>query len=93
LLSLKKEVKVEIITDGWAGPLPDRINIVIKAPPNVTPNKTGTDWLAGGVFLIDQRMAMVVMGSEEKGFTALYSESVGFVRLFTMYWNFFSHWG
>jgi sugar-specific transcriptional regulator TrmB len=93
LLSLRKEVKVEIITDGWAGPLPDQINVVVKAPPNVTPNKTGTDWLAGGVFLIDQRMAMVVMGSEEKGFTALYSESVGFVRLFTMYWNFFSNWG
>jgi HTH-type transcriptional regulator, sugar sensing transcriptional regulator len=93
LLSLKKEVKVEIITDSWAGPLPDQINVVVKAPPNVTPKETGTDWLAGGVFIIDQRIAMVVMGSEEKGFTALYSESVGFVRFFTMYWNFFSNWG
>jgi hypothetical protein len=93
LLSLKKEVKVEIITDGWAGPLPDQINVVVKAPPTMTPKETGTDWLAGSVFIIDQRVAMVVMGSEDKGFTALYSESVGFVRLFTMYWNFFSNWG
>jgi HTH-type transcriptional regulator, sugar sensing transcriptional regulator len=93
LLSLKKEAKVEIIIDRWAGPGPDQINVVVKAPPNVTPKETGTDWLAGGVFIIDRRMAMVIMGSEKKGFTALYSESVGFVRFFTMYWNFFSNWG
>jgi hypothetical protein len=47
----------------------------------------------GGVFIIDQRMTMGVMGSEDEGFTALYSESVGFVLFFTMYWNFFSNWG
>jgi HTH-type transcriptional regulator, sugar sensing transcriptional regulator len=93
LLSLKKEAKVEIITDSWDGPVPDQINVVVKAPPNVTPKETVTDWLAGGVFIIDQRMAMVVMGSDDKGYTALYSESVGFVRFFTMYWNFFSNWG
>ena len=39
------------------------------------------------------KMAMVVMGSRDNGFTALYSESVGFIRFFTMYWNFFSNWG
>jgi hypothetical protein len=49
-------------------------------------------WLAGGVFIIDKKMAMVVMGSKDEGFTALYSESVGFIRFFTMYWNFFSNW-
>jgi sugar-specific transcriptional regulator TrmB len=92
LLSLKKEVRVEIITDGWTGPLPDQINVVIKAPPKETPRETGLKWLAGGVFIIDKKMAMVVMGSKDEGFTALYSESVGFIRFFTMYWNFFSNW-
>jgi len=93
LLSLKKGVKVEIITDGWTGPLPAQINVVVKAPPKETPKETGLKWLAGGVFIIDKKMAMVVMGSKDEGFTALYSESMGFIRFFTMYWNFFSNWG
>ncbi len=73
LLSLKKEVRVEIITDGWTAPLPDQINVVIKAPPKEMPRETGLKWLAGGVFIIDKKMAMVVMGSKDEGFTALYS--------------------
>jgi sugar-specific transcriptional regulator TrmB len=93
LLSLKKDVRVEIITDGWAGPLPEQINIVVKALPKEITRETGTKWLAGGVFIIDQKMAMVVMGSKDKGMTALYSESVGFIQFFTMYWNFFSAGG
>jgi len=48
--------------------------------------------LAGGVFIIDGKQALVVMGSKEEGFTALYSEASGFIRFFTMYWNFFSSW-
>jgi hypothetical protein len=93
LHSLKKEVRVEIITDGWAGPLSEQINIVVKALPKEITRETGTKWLAGGVFIIDQKMAMVVMGSKDKGMTALYSESVGFIQFFTMYWNFFSAGG
>lgn len=93
LISLKKEVEVEIITDGWTGHLPGHIRVVVKAPPKETQKETGGTWLAGVVFLIDRKKAMVVMGSRDNGFTALYSESVGFIRFFTMYWNFFSSWG
>jgi sugar-specific transcriptional regulator TrmB len=93
LLSLKKGVKVEIITDGWTGPLPGHISVVVKAVPKETPKEKGLKWMAGGVFIIDGNMAMVVMGSKDEGFTALYSESAGFIRFFTMYWNFFSNWG
>ncbi|MDD1706106.1 MAG: TrmB family transcriptional regulator, partial [Methanoregulaceae archaeon] len=93
LLSLKNDVRVEIITDGWTGPLPGQINVVVRAPPKETPREAGMKWLAGGVFIIDRKMAMVVMGSKDEGFTALYSESAGFIRFFTMYWNFFSNWG
>lgn len=93
LLSLRRDVKVEIITDGWNGPVPEQITVVVKAPPKEAPKDPGTKWQAGCVFIVDKKKAMVVMGSKDAGFTALYSESVGFIRFFTMYWNFFSNWG
>lgn len=93
LLSLKKEVKIDIITDGWSGPVPGQINVLVKAPPMEIQREPVTNWQAGCVFIVDKKKAMVVMGSKDEGFTALYSESVGFVRFFTMYWNFFLNWG
>ena len=93
LLTLKKEVKVEIITDGWSGAVPGQINVLVKAPPKEIQKEPVTNWQAGCVFIVDKKKAMVVMGSKDEGFTGLYSESMGFVRFFTMYWNFFLNWG
>jgi len=93
LLTLKKEVKVEIITDGWSGPVPGQINVLVKATPKEIQKEPVTNWQAGCVFIVDKKKAMVVMGSKDEGFTGLYSESMGFVRFFTMYWNFFLNWG
>jgi len=91
LLSLEPSVNIEIITDRWTAPSGDRILVTIKIPPG----GGGRDFpgcMAGGVFLVDGKQAMIVMGSKEEGFTALYSESSGFIRFFSMYWNFFSSW-
>jgi predicted transcriptional regulator len=90
LLSLEPSVQIEIITDRWTAPLGDRILVTIKIPPGGGRDFPGC--MAGGVFLVDGKQAMIVMGSKEEGFTALYSESSGFIRFFSMYWNFFSMW-
>jgi len=87
----KNSVSIEVITDHWEGPIPESINIWIKRPPeghDMEPEKS----LAGGVFLVDDSKVMVIMGSEEEGTSALYSEARGFVRFFTVYLNFFSSW-
>lgn len=91
--SLDERVHVEIITDGWTGPVPDQVTVIIREPPKEAGSRAGGTVTAGGVILIDQKSAMVVMGSEDDGFTALYSDSVGFIRFFRMYWNFFSNLG
>ncbi len=91
LLSLDPLVHIEIITDRWTAQSGDRILVTVKVPPG----GGGRDFpgcMAGGVFLVDGKQAMIVMGSKEEGFTALYSESSGFIRFFSMYWNFFSSW-
>lgn len=91
LLSLADTVCVDIITDRFTAPVPTRIHVTVRTPPDshgITPGKC----MAGGVFIVDGKQVMVVMGSKEEGFTALYSEATGFIRFFTMYWNFFSTW-
>jgi len=93
LCSLDERIRVEIITDGWTGPVPGHMNVIIREPPKETDCTGGGTFMAGGIILIDQRSAMVVMGSKDEGFTALYSDSPGFIRFFTMYWNLFSHLG
>jgi predicted transcriptional regulator len=90
LLSLEPTVHIEIITDRWTEPVGDRILVTIKVPPGGGGDFPGC--MAGGVFLVDGKHAMIVMGSKQEGFTALYSESSGFIRFFSLYWNFFSSW-
>lgn len=91
LLSLEETVRVEIITDRFTIPVPDRIRVTVRTPPEPHGIAAGK-CMGGGVFIVDGKQAMVVMGSAEEGFTALYSEAAGFIRFFTMYWNFFSSW-
>jgi sugar-specific transcriptional regulator TrmB len=91
LLSLNSSVQIDIITDQWTMQADNRICVSVKVPPGAY-TKASPKCLAGGVFLVDQKQAMVLMGSREEGMSALYSESPGFIRFFSMYWNFFSSW-
>jgi sugar-specific transcriptional regulator TrmB len=91
LLSLGDSVRVDIITDRFTAPVPDRIHVTLMIPPD-SHGITAGKCMAGGVFIVDAKQVLVVMGSKEEGFTALYSEAAGFIRFFTMYWNFFSGW-
>lgn len=93
LCSLDERIRIEIITDGWTGPVPGHMDVMIRQPPKETECSGGGTFMAGGIILIDQKSAMVVMGSRDEGFTALYSDSPGFIRFFIMYWNLFSHLG
>jgi predicted transcriptional regulator len=91
LLELPENVHVELITEQWDGLVRDGWEVHQKKPP-AGHEKAIPASFAGGIFLIDEKKSMVLMGSNEEGFTALYSESVGFLRFFTIYWNFISYW-
>lgn len=90
LVEVSSRVPVEIVTDHWEGDTPVNIRLYMHVPPDG--HKIGKKCSAGGVFLIDNQKVLVLMGSDEEGTTALYSESKGFLRFFNMYWNLFSSW-
>jgi len=79
-------IPIRVVTDRWEGPLPGDISVCVKPHPASLKNMKIPP-VAGGVFLIDQQRAMVIMVSGEEGSTALFSESKGFVKFFTLYWE------
>jgi sugar-specific transcriptional regulator TrmB len=88
-----QHVPLEIVTQQWDGEISALMQVyVIKSPDIPKELDGGKDLMAGGIFIIDDRRVMVVMGSGEEDSVALYSESAGFVRFFTRYYNFIIEW-
>lgn len=82
-------VRVEIATDRWDGPVPKKVSVYIKKHHGPDEKEIKVPF-TGGIFLVDDRRGMVVMVSRDEGTTALFSESTGFLRFFSMIWDFFS---
>ncbi|MEA2033933.1 MAG: helix-turn-helix domain-containing protein [Euryarchaeota archaeon] len=83
----EKKIKAVIITnspDNTVFQTYEEMEIVI---PENAPEPMGKGDLAG-VFIIDSKRVLVIMGTTELTPTALYSESPGFVRFFNRYWEF-----
>ncbi|MDT8357733.1 MAG: helix-turn-helix domain-containing protein [Methanomicrobiaceae archaeon] len=78
---LDGRVQGEILCDRWEGEQGLTIRVT------VIPGHAGRfeSREQAGVFIVDGKRALVVMGPEEGGQTALYSESSGFVTLFSRY--------
>jgi len=86
-------IPVEVVTQQWDGDTSGAIEIyTIKKPTIPRDLDHAHDLMAGGIFIIDDRKVMVVVGSGEDDSVALYSESAGFVRFFTRYYNFIVDW-
>jgi sugar-specific transcriptional regulator TrmB len=94
VISLKAlQIPVEVVTQQWDGDTSGTIEIfTIKKPKIPRDLDHAHDLMAGGIFIIDDRKVMVVVGSGEDDSVALYSESAGFVRFFTRYYNFLADW-
>jgi sugar-specific transcriptional regulator TrmB len=90
LLSLSREVNVEVICDRWECEEPFPITLMI--PPAKTLRDSIPPHSMAGVFCIDGKQAMVSMGSREEQPSALFSESVGFVQFFSRYYRFIADW-
>ncbi|HOT04030.1 MAG TPA: helix-turn-helix domain-containing protein [Methanolinea sp.] len=89
LCAKKNAATIRVVTDRWDGPIHDGISVCVKSPPESLKNLKAAS-IAGGVFLLDQKRAMVVMVCGEEGSTALFSESRGFVKFFSLYWEILS---
>jgi len=88
-----RHIPVEVVTQHWDGDTSGAIQVyTIKKPKIPKELDHAHDLMAGGIFIIDDRKVMVVVGSGEDDSVALYSESAGFVRFFTRYYTFIVDW-
>jgi len=82
----EKKIKAVIITnspDNTVFQTYEGMEILI---PENAPEPMGKGDLSG-VFIIDSKRVLVIMGTTDLTPTALYSESPGFVRFFNRYWE------
>jgi sugar-specific transcriptional regulator TrmB len=88
IVEVNQKVKIEIITNKWDAELPSNISVNVFRDHNE--QNSGVKNSASGVYIIDKKKVMLIMDSEFESANppALYSESYGFVRFFTSYWNF-----
>ncbi|MCK4270484.1 MAG: hypothetical protein KAW93_08390, partial [Methanogenium sp.] len=83
----EKKIKAVIITnspDNSVFQTYEGMEILIPEHP---PEPIGKGDISG-VFIIDSKRVLVIMGTTDLTPTALYSESPGFVRFFNSYWEF-----
>jgi HTH-type transcriptional regulator, sugar sensing transcriptional regulator len=94
--TLKKkaeQVRVEIVTPQWEGPVPKNLDLHLKNHPGLPRDlDRAKDVFAGGVCIIDGSKVMVIMGYGEEDAVALFSESEGFVRFFVRYYGLIIDW-
>jgi len=69
------------------------MQVYIKQRPDLPEDLARVeDMLAGGICLTDNRSVMVIVGSGEDDAVALFSESEGFVRFFSRYYELIIDW-
>ncbi len=88
ILNPAEGVSLEIVTNHWAGPSPAGTSIYVTGPEG-DQEHTGNLEISGGVFIFDAFRVMVVIKAANEGLTGMYSESAGFYRFFSAYWDFF----
>lgn len=87
LVAKAREIPVEILTSEWDADIPPAMRVILKKPPQPLYDHFRTrDMTSGGVFMIDDRKVLVLLGNEDEDAVALYSESEGFVRFFSRYY-------
>ena len=93
LIQKAAHIPIEAVTQKWDGDAPENMKVYVKKVPQLDKEfNRAHDMMAGGIFIIDDHTVMVIVGSGDEDPVALYSESVGFVRFFTRYYNFIMEW-
>jgi len=86
-------IEIEVVTPSWKGKKPKKIHIHeqkhFELPGEL---KKAKEMLAGGICIVDGTSVMVMIGSGGEDAVALFSESTGFVRFFTRYYDLIVEW-
>jgi len=84
-------VRIEVLTDHWEARSRPDMEVRLIGTPGVHESMPSHE--ASGVFIIDDKIVMVVMGGTgEEDSSALLSESAGFVSFFRRYRDVIMAW-
>ena len=88
-----EKVDVEIVTHQWEGTNKGKMRVYVKKHPEMPRELEGVkDMMAGGICIVDNRRVLVILGTDKEDAVALFSESEGFVRFFSRYYNLIVDW-
>lgn len=84
---------VEIVTHQWEGGNKGKMRVYVKKHPEMPRELDKVkDMMAGGICIVDNRRVLVILGTGNEDAVALFSETEGFVRFFSRYYNLIVDW-
>ena len=84
---------VEIVTNQWEGRNEGKMRVYVKKHPEMPRELDRVkDMMAGGICIVDNRRVLVILGTGKEDAVALLSETEGFVRFFSRYYNLIGDW-
>lgn len=85
--------EVEIVTHEWAYGDAGKMRIYVKKHPEYPCELDQVkDMMAGGICIVDNLRVLVILGTGKEDAVALFSESEGFIRFFSRYYNLIVDW-
>ncbi|MEI7856217.1 MAG: helix-turn-helix domain-containing protein [Methanomicrobiales archaeon] len=84
---------VEIVTHQWECGNAGKMRIYVKKHPDMPRELDRVeDMMAGGICIADNKRVQVILGTGKEDSVALFSESEGFIRFFSRYYNLIVDW-
>jgi len=91
--AVAERADVEIVTHQWEGGNKGKMRVYVKKHPEMPRELDRVkDMMAGGICIIDNRRVLVILGTGKEDAVALFSESEGFIRFFSRYYNLIVDW-
>ena len=91
--AVAERADVEIVTHQWEGGNKGKMRVYIKKHPEMPRELDKVkDMMAGGICIVDNRRVLVILGTGNEDPVALFSETEGFVRFFSRYYNLIVDW-
>ncbi len=91
--AVAERANVEIVTHQWEGGDKGKMRVYVKKHPEMPRELDKVkDMMAGGICIVDSQRVLVILGTGNEDAVALFSETEGFVRFFSRYYNLIVDW-
>jgi sugar-specific transcriptional regulator TrmB len=91
--AVAERADVEMVTHQWEGGNTGKMRVYVKKHPEMPRELDRVkDMMAGGICIVDNRRVLVILGTGKEDAVALFSESEGFIRFFSRYYNLIVDW-